>query len=109
MRSGGALAVTCGFDDALAGARIPPMILLPLIATAARERAALGTININAREFERRVRIALTVQGGIARCIAQSSAVEIRERLLAIYGDRASLVVDRTEDAVQVIVEIPHE
>ena len=110
MRSGGALAITCGFDDALAGARIPPMILLPLIATAARERAALGTINISARELEHRVRIALMVQGGIARCIAQSStAGEIRERLLAIYGDRASLVVDRTEDAVQVIVEIPNE
>ena len=109
MRSNGALAVTCRFDDALAGARIPAMILLPLMATAAHH-AALGAINVSAREIERRIRIALTVQGGIARGIAQSSAVsEVRERLLAIYGERASLVVDRPDDVVQVIVEIPHE
>jgi histidine kinase len=110
MRSDGALAVTCRFDDVLAGARIPPMILLPLMATAARHHAASGTINISAREIERRMRIALTVQGGIARGIAQSSAVsDVRERLRAIYGDRASLIVDRTDDALQLIVEIPHE
>ena len=110
MRSDGALSVTCRFDDVLAGARIPPMILLPLMATAARHHAASGTINISAIEIERRIRIALTVQGGIARGIAQSSAVgDVRERLRAIYGDRASLIVDRTDDALQLIVEIPHE
>jgi hypothetical protein len=110
MRSDGALAVTCRFDDVLAGARIPPMILLPLMATAARHHAASGTINISAREIERRMRIALTVQGGIARGIAQSSAVsDVRERLRAIYGVRASLIVDRTDDALQLNVAIPHE
>jgi LytS/YehU family sensor histidine kinase len=110
MRSDGALSVACHFDGALAGARVPPMILLPLVATAARDHAASGTATVNAREIEGRVRIALAAQGAIARCIAQSSKpAEVRERLLAIYGDRASLIVDRADDAVQLIVEIPHE
>ena len=110
MRSDGALSITCRCDDALDGACVPPMILLPLVATAARQHAASGTATVDAREIDGRVRIAVTALGAIARCIARSSApAEVRERLQAIYGDRASLIVDGTDDAVQLIVEIPHE
>jgi Histidine kinase len=110
MRSDGTLVVACRFEPAVARALVPPMILLPLVASAAQHRAESGTLTVDAREIEGRVRIALAGQGAIARYIAQAPApAEARERLLAIYGDRASLIVDRTDDAVQVIVEIPHE
>ncbi len=110
MRSDGALSIACRFDDALGGACVPPMILLPLVATAAREHTASGTATVDAREIDGRVRIVLAAQGAIARCVARSSApAEVRERLQAIFGDRASLIVDGSDDAVQLIVEIPHE
>jgi LytS/YehU family sensor histidine kinase len=110
MQSSGALSVACRFDVALAGARVPPMILLPLVAVAAQQRDAAGTATVDAREIDGRVRIVLAAHGAIAQCIAQSpESAEVRERLLAIYGDRASLIVDRVVDDVQLIVEIPHE
>jgi len=110
MQSNGALSVACRFDAALAGARVPPMILLPLVAVAAQQRDAAGTATVDAREMDGRVRIVLAAHGAIAQCIAQSpESAEVRERLLAIYGDRASLIVDRVVDDVQLIVEIPHE
>jgi hypothetical protein len=110
MRSDGTLVVASRFEPAVARALVPPMILLPLVASAAPHRAESGTLTVDAREIEGRVRIALVGQGAIARYIAQASAsAEARERLLAIYGDRGSLIVDRTDDTVQLIVEIPHE
>ncbi|HEY2863908.1 MAG TPA: histidine kinase [Casimicrobiaceae bacterium] len=111
LRSHGELAVDFSVDPTLAAARCPPMTLVPLVATIAQTRAALGSIKFHARGVDQRIRMGITAKGAISHAIAKSPALrEVRERLVALYGERASFVVDRPEkDALQLILEIPHE
>lgn len=110
LRSEGALLVDCRVDDSVAEAPVVPMILLPLVSTAIQQQATSGTVSVAGREIEGRLRITLKTQGAIACCVAPASTLaEVRQRLFAMYGERASLVVDRTDAAAQVIVEIPHD
>jgi len=88
LRSSSKLALDCNFDATLADARVPPMMLVPLVATMARNQASAGCIKVDAREVDHRLRIAIAANGAITRAIAESEALrEVRERLVALYGD----------------------
>ncbi len=96
------------------GARVPAMILLPLVD---RFLAGEGPAATPTKAFV----ILARVTGGILRVelsgaepglIARSAMVlrDIRERLVALYGDRATLVVEAAGGTtVRLVVEIPHE
>ncbi len=111
LRSDGALAVTCQIDDALAHATFPPMVLGPLVASLAPEPSPRGMLDVSARSLDRRARISFAARGEVVGRLAVSTALaEVRDRVIAIYGERASFVVDRSAaDAFTVILEIPLE
>jgi hypothetical protein len=70
-----------------------------------------GSIRIDIRTMDGRLRIAFAAAGDMARSMADSPAVEeVRGRLAALYGPSAALVVDRiADDRLQLILEMPHE
>ena len=110
LQSNGKLAVAFRLDETLADARIPPMLLVPLVAGATPGHSSSGTVKIDARLLDGRVRITLTAQDAIATRIRNSPALsEIRTRLKAIYGDRATFAVERNDRASRLILEIPFE
>lgn len=110
LQSNGKLTVAFRLDETLADARIPPMLLVPLVAGATPGHSSSGTVKIDARLLDGRVRITLTAQDAIARRIRNSPALsEIRTRLKAIYGDRATFAVERNDCASRLILEIPFE
>jgi LytS/YehU family sensor histidine kinase len=94
-------------------ARMPPMMLVPLVAPPANAGTPVhrhdGSIRVDIRRVDGRLRIALAATGGIAHSIADSPAVgDVRARLDALYGARASLAVDASPaDRSQLILEIP--
>ncbi|HET9047046.1 MAG TPA: histidine kinase [Casimicrobiaceae bacterium] len=109
LRSDRALAVTCQIDDALADAPFPPMVLGPLVAALAPDPSPRGMLDVTARALDRRARISVAARGEVvARLVASTALAEVRERVIAIYGERASFVVDRSAaDAFTIILEIP--
>lgn len=90
-------------SDEASLAAFPPMILLPLV----RQLSAAGTdgVQLDAHVRGNAVQLVLTARGHMAP--AQAVA-EIRERLNAIYGGRASL---QWGDAprTQLVLEVPYE
>jgi hypothetical protein len=97
------------------GARLPPMILLPLVdhllAGGTKALAAGETLGVAARLGAGRLRIEIDVGG--RGSLAQRSGdllSDIRERLRALYGDSALLVVESSAaPGTRVVMEIPHE
>jgi LytS/YehU family sensor histidine kinase len=95
-------------------ARVPAMILLPLVdqLLAGERPAATATkaFAISARVAGGILRIELSGAGpGLT---ARSAIVlrDIRERLAALYGDRAALAVEPAGGmAVRLVAEIPYE
>jgi len=115
LRSPEGLTLSIHVAKGLHDARVPPMMLVPLVTPAgATQTAAIGeasTMRVDIRNVDDRLRIALTATGDIARTVTDSPAVdEVRGRLDALYGARAALAVDRTAvNRVKWILEIPHE
>ncbi len=110
LRSNGALGVTLQ-NGPLPDGGFPPMVLVPLVASTASPAVASGTVDVDARVIDGRVRVAVTARGGVASHVADEVTVaEVRARLRAFHHDRASFVVDRANnDVVRMIVDIPHE
>jgi Histidine kinase len=95
-------------------ARVPAMILLPLVdqVLAGEGPAATPTkaLAISARVAGGVLRVELSGAG--PGLIARSAIVlrDIRERLAVLYGDRATLAVEPAGGAaVRLVAEIPHE
>jgi LytS/YehU family sensor histidine kinase len=110
LQSNGKLTITFRLDETLADARIPPMMLVPLVAAATPGHSSSGTVKIDATLLDGRVRITLTAQDAIATSIRDSPALsEVSTRLKAIYDDRATFAVERNDGASRLILEIPYE
>jgi hypothetical protein len=115
LRAAGNFAVVMHVAKGLNDARVPPLMLAPLVAPPAGAQAAApmrcGSIRIDIRTMDGRLRIAFAAAGDMARSMADSPAVEeVRGRLAALYGPSAALVVDRiADDRLQLILEMPHE
>ena len=98
-----------------ATARVPPMILLPLVdhvlAAGPVETAACRTVRVVSRIVSGRLRIEIRASGG--RPVGDDSwnvLPEIRERLRALYGDDGVLGFESASDAdTCVVMELPHE
>ena len=107
-----------GFDidaaPASLAARVPAMVLLPLVdqflAGEVPGATATKALAISARVADGVLRVELS--GAAPGLIARPASVlrDIRERLVALYGDRAALAVESAGGmAARLIVEIPHE
>jgi hypothetical protein len=109
QRSDGTLGVRCAMDPALDNARFPPMVLLPLVASAAAARSCSGTIDVEALETAGRVRVVISASGHVARVVAEWTAQHaVRERLGALYGEPVPFAIDRTAaDRLLLIMELP--
>jgi len=109
LRSEGGLAIACRYDDALANAGFPPMILVPLVAAIEPAAGLAGRVDVDARAIDGRVRVTIAADGTAARRVADTPAIaEVRKRLREIHGDRASFAVDRAPaGAARLILEIP--
>ena len=115
LRSAGNLVVALQVAQGLDDARVPPMMLVPLLAPRTDSQSPAtrrtGSIRVDIRNPDGRLRMAIAATGEIARSIASSAAIdEVRERLAALYGPRATLAVERNaSDTLQLIMEMPNE
>jgi len=96
-------------------ARVPPMMLLPLvyhaIAHGLAESHTNGKIRIRTAVADEKVRLEIVDSGaGFLPGSAGDSIAGIHERLAALYAARASLVLREREDgATEAVMEIPLE
>ncbi len=115
VRLGERLAFDIEIPEGLADARLPPMMLLPLIDHALvyglEPSQAGGTIRIETGIGDGMLRLAITDSG--AGFVPGGDGDDLRnigERLHALYGDDASLRLERIKDrGTQAILEIPYE
>ncbi len=112
-RSDGRLAIATHVAKDIDDVRMPPMMLVPLVAPPAHAPTPPprcdGSVRVDIRTMDGRLRIAFTATGDIARSMVDSPAVDdLRGRLAALYGPRSALAIDRkAADRVQLILEIP--
>lgn len=119
VRLGERLAFEIDVPEAVKGARMPPMMLLPLIDHALvyglQPGDAQGKIRITTRAEQGRLQLAITDSGvafvpdGQAKDLAA-----IGERLRALYGDDARFELERIVErgnmrGTRAILEIPYE
>jgi hypothetical protein len=119
VRLGDRLEFSIDVPEAVKGARMPPMMLLPLIDHALvyglQPGDAQGTIHITARAGQGRLQLAIT-DSGVA-FVADGNPKDldaIGERLLALYGDDARFELERILErgnmcGTRAVVEIPYE
>jgi LytS/YehU family sensor histidine kinase len=96
-------------------ARLPPMILLPLLNRALLRRTD-GSGSSSSLEIDTVVsndRLSLTIRdagdGFADGAASDAELMPIRERLAALYGDRAQLALTSTAGGSAALIEIPYE
>lgn len=115
VRLGERLAFDIDVPAALADARMPPMMLLPLIdhvlVYGLEPSQAGGSIRIETNVGEGKLRLAITDSGaGFVPGGDAGDLKHIGERLYALYGDAAALRLERLQGAAtKAILEIPYE
>jgi hypothetical protein len=114
IRLGNRLQVSIDVPPEAGGARIPPMILLPLVdhaVTHGIEQRLGGTMQI-AIEI-RALRVVLRVVDSGAGFVPEDGGdgiIQIRSRLAALYGSNAALMLQRHgSDATEAILDLPLE
>jgi sensor histidine kinase YesM len=119
-RFGDHLTVVLSVDPVTRGARVPPLMLQPLIENAIRHGLDLdrepGSVSVDVRQRETRLRIRVEDDGGmLGREPASEGSREggiglsnLRDRLSRLYGHDQSLELALTASgATAVTVEIP--
>jgi LytS/YehU family sensor histidine kinase len=119
VRLGERLAFDFDVPDAVKDARMPPMMLLPLIDHAlvyGFEKAhSGGTLHIATRASDGRLRLSIADDGaGFVPGGHASDLKDIEARLVALYGDEAGLELERIQSAgadrgTRATLEIPYE
>lgn len=116
LQMGSRLEFSVDTPSELADSAMPPMLLLPLIDNALRsglEPLPLGgRINVSAEAAGDRLRVIVTDSGLAQRdgSNGASGLAALHERLKALYGDEARLVVTaETSVGVTAVIDIPHE
>ena len=111
-RWGSRLRVEWDVDEAARSRSLPPLVLQPLVENALAHgigsRLTGGTIGITVRGGESlTIRVKDDGPGFPARWKEGTGLGNLRERLRAIYGERASLDVASDADGAQVTVTVP--
>ena len=101
-------------DDGVPGARMPAMLVLPLvdhaIAHSVAEWHSAGSIRVRTAIANQKIRFELSQTGGDDAAENDERILAIRERLAALYGGEASLVMQRLEpNGTVAVLEIPHQ
>lgn len=115
MHPGSRLDFAIELDARAARAKLPSMLLLPLVGHAVmRQRARdSGAITLRIVGEVEKGRLIVRVANDLARttAAAEPDAIAlVRERLGALYGARASLSIGQApEMGMQVVVDIPYE
>ena len=115
VRLGDRLEYAIDVAEDIGEARMPPMMLLPLIDHAVVHGLApaqeMGTLLITMEIVGGRLRLKLTDSGaGFVPDAGGDGIGDIRERLQALYGNDASLELARVEQrATRAVMEIPYE
>lgn len=113
VRLGDRLTVSIDAPAEHGGARMPPMLLLPLVDHAVRAAAAAGTHSIAIRGAVERQVIRLTVSDSADAFTSgrdDAGIAELSERLAALFGAQARLTLGAREDgASQAVLEMPLE
>jgi hypothetical protein len=113
QRTDGRLGVEVEFGEGIAAARMPPMMLLPLIdhALAACDGATTRpTIRVDVRAHGERLRASVSRMPGGASERDAAALSNIRERLGGLYGNGASLhVAEPKAGCVEARLDIPLE
>jgi sensor histidine kinase YesM len=101
VRMGARLAYRCSLPEALASARLPAMLLQPLVENAIvhglEPKMDGGEIRIGASARDGQLHVTVTDTGlGLGHGAARGKGIGVattRERLQALYGERASLTL----------------
>jgi hypothetical protein len=99
----------------IAGTRMPPMMLLPLIDYAVVRGFGLtstaGAIRLRTDAADGRLRLTITANGtGFAPEADGEGLAAIRERLTALYGDEGTLQFERLDSrSTEAVLDIPLE
>jgi LytS/YehU family sensor histidine kinase len=111
LRSGRDVDPHADIDESIEDAAMPSMIVLPLLAGVAGSVERSGSIDFAAHLADGNVRIEVTASGAGACDFARAPILEeIRARLDALYGERASLeVVSQRGVLTTARLTIPHE
>jgi len=114
IRMGERLQARIEIPEGLGAFALPPMLLQPLVENAIKHglepKVEGGSIELTAQRHGNRVRITVADSGmGFTGATSQGVGLHnVRERLLALYGDRARLIVeDNRPGGTRVILEIP--
>jgi hypothetical protein len=115
VRLGGRLAFAIDLPQSVHSARMPPMILLPLLDQALTDRLLSSntgvTIRIAAHTSAGKLRVEIADSGGAFTAGGPGGDLrDIQERLHALYGDTGSLAFGPAGGhGTQAVMEIPHE
>ena len=115
VRLGDRLAFQVDVQDAAPAARMPPMLLLPLIdhvlIHGLAPPPASGTIRIATGSAAGKLRVEIADSGGgFAKGCADDDLRDIRDRLHALYGDAGTLGFESSPGhGSQAVLEIPYE
>ncbi|MBE2242093.1 MAG: histidine kinase [Burkholderiaceae bacterium] len=113
VRLGDRLTVSIDAPAEHGGARMPPMLLLPLVDHVVRAAAAPGPHSIAIRGAVEGALIRLTVSDSADAFTAgrdDAGIADLRERLAALFGPQARLTLGAREDGVsRAVLEMPLE
>ncbi|HYR00359.1 MAG TPA: histidine kinase, partial [Casimicrobiaceae bacterium] len=104
LRLGEPITVDFELPDALAQARMPAMMLLPLVDRA----TAHGGRSLRLRATAGGARMRISIAGaGIARLRDSEELVAVRDRLAALYGVEANAELSASEETAEVVLTMP--
>jgi hypothetical protein len=115
LRRGGGPAFAIDVDTGAESARMPPMVLLPLVDYVLGNLADVPSdcsLRIMVRAAGDRLRFELAAQGaaGVAAQRGPEKLAGMRDRLHTLYGDAARLTLGSDEGhSILVTLDIPHE
>jgi hypothetical protein len=115
VRLGGRLAFDIDAPQSAHSARMPAMILLPLLDQALTDRLLSSDIGVTIRIAAHTAAGKLCVEiadsgGAFAAGVPSGDLRDIQERLHALYGDTGSLAFGPESDrGTHAVMEIPHE
>lgn len=121
LRLGDRLMHRIEVDPALHGFQLPPLMLQPLVENAIRHgiecSEAGGRVHVDAHVVDDQLRLHVTNSGSPVNATSSASAntghgmalTNLRQRLQALYGDRASLILATHPDGLtEATLLLPH-